>query len=157
MAIYTASYFQPENHHGSLVSISRSHPRFFQVNSHLPFLAPSETLLKAWNRGYLTEAAYIDRYRNELQQSWPQVNGWLASLTPVVDCTLLCWERSGEFCHRNLVMQVIRKHRSDCYGGCDIPVNVGLLCAKCQSPIIPGVDRCYCSPCEKWMVTPKSY
>ena len=117
MAIYSASYFEPENHHGLLVSISRSHPRSFKVDSQLPFLAPSQSLLEDWKHHQLTETEYTERYRQELQQSWSQILPWLVSLTPEGDCTLLCWEKAGEFCHRNLAMKLIRKHRPDCYGG----------------------------------------
>ncbi|WP_261892272.1 DUF488 family protein, N3 subclade [Acaryochloris marina] len=72
--LYSASYFEPRNHHGLLVSISRSHPRSFQVDTKLPFLAPSQGLLDDWKHHQLTEAGYTDRYRQELQQAWPQVN-----------------------------------------------------------------------------------
>jgi uncharacterized protein YeaO (DUF488 family) len=148
MAIYSASYFQPENHHGSLVSISRSHPKAFQVDAHLSFLAPSQALLKDWKHQQLTEEDYTQRYRQEIQQSWLKVSGWLDSLTPEINCTLLCWEKKGEFCHRNLVMAMVRKHKPDCYGGCDVAAIPGLLCPKCQSLIIPGLES-YCQRCEE--------
>lgn len=154
MAIYSASYFEPENHHGALVAISRSHPRSFQVDTKLPFLAPSQALLDDWKHHQLTESEYTERYRQELQQSWPQVNSWLASLTPEGDSTLLCWEKAGEFCHRNLAMQVVRKHRPDCYGGRDISADPGLKCPSCQSLVIPGVDQSYCPRCGEWIATP---
>ena len=152
--LYSASYFEPQNHHGSLVSISRSHPRSFQVDDQLPFLAPSQRLLDDWKHHQLTEEGYIDRYRQELQQAWPQVNSWLASLTPEGDCTLLCWEKAGEFCHRNLAMKVVRKHRPDCYSGRDISTDPSLQCPKCQSPIIPGIDQSFCPECREWIPTP---
>ena len=144
MTIYSASYFQPENHHGSSISISRSHPRSFQVDTRLSFLAPSQALLDNWKHHQLTEADYTERYRHELQQVWPQVESWLISLTPESDCTLLCWEKAGEFCHRNLAMQMIRKHRPDCYGGRDMSADPGLRCPNCQSMVIPGIDQSYC-------------
>ncbi|NJR56521.1 MAG: DUF488 domain-containing protein [Acaryochloris sp. CRU_2_0] len=156
MAIYSASYFEPENHHGSMISISRSSPKSFQVDSHLPFLAPSQQLLEDWKKNQLTEAEYTGRYRQQLQQSWLQVNSWLSSLTPEADCTLLCWEKAGEFCHRNLVMQMVRKHRPECYGGRDAPVIPGLRCLKCQSILITGLDQSYCPGCREWLTTPKS-
>ncbi|KAI9129387.1 DUF488 family protein [Acaryochloris sp. CCMEE 5410] len=154
MAIYSASYFEPQNHHGSLISISRSHPRSFKVDAWLSFLAPSQRLLDDWKHNQLNEEEYTDRYRQELQQSWPQVNSWLTSLTAERDCTLLCWEKAGEFCHRNLAMKAIRKHRPDCYGGCDITADPGLRCPSCQSLVIPGVDQCYCPRCGEWIPTP---
>ncbi|NJM67808.1 MAG: DUF488 domain-containing protein [Acaryochloris sp. RU_4_1] len=156
MPIYSASYFERQNHHGLLISISRSQPQSFQVDSRLPFLAPSQALLEDWKKTQLTEAGYTLRYRQQLQEAWPQVSSWLASLSLEVNCTLLCWEKKGEFCHRNLAMSMIRKHRPDCYGGRDMPVIPGLGCPKCQSILIPGVDQSYCLRCREWRITPTS-
>lgn len=124
--IYTASYFQQENHHGELVSISLTTPRGFRVESKMPFLAPPQSLLNDWKKG-MTEEAYIQAYRQHCRNFFngPESNtaiaNWLRGLSPSIDQTLLCWERAGDFCHRNLAIKFVQKYRPDCYGGMDIP------------------------------------
>ena len=46
--LYTASYFEPQRHHGKLISISRSIPQNFRINSRLEFFIPSADLLRDW-------------------------------------------------------------------------------------------------------------
>jgi uncharacterized protein YeaO (DUF488 family) len=150
MSIYTASYFEPEFHHGKLISISRSQPKGFRVAGNLPFLAPSVKLLEAWKQQKVDEAGYVQRYREQIAASWITVKGWLDALKPAEDSTLLCWERQGEFCHRNLVAHFVQKHRPDCYGGRDI-VRVGMPeCKKCSAEVILGLDSSYCPRCQEW-------
>jgi len=124
--LYTASYRQKENHWGELISISRAVPRNFKVNGSIPFLAPSQALLDLWKRTK-NEHQYTDRYREELRRHWggsiesdSAISNWLRGLSPKIDQTLLCWEPAGEFCHRNLVIQFVKKYRPDCYGGQDV-------------------------------------
>lgn len=117
--LYTASYFQPKNHHGRCVGISRSVPRHFVPDDRLLFLAPSAALLRDCKQG-LSDEAYIERYREELRSRWAIVKPWLQQLDPSEDQTLLCWEHKGNFCHRNLVALMIQKFRSDCWGGADV-------------------------------------
>ena len=125
--IYTASYKQPQNHHGELISISRTVPRGVSVNGSIPFLAPSQGLLEFW-KATKDEQQYIDRYRQEISRHWGGIDSdtaianWLRGLSPRIDQTLLCWEKSGDFCHRNLAIKFVQKYRPDCYGGMDIPL-----------------------------------
>jgi ASCH domain len=116
MPIYTASYFQPQNHHGAIVSISRSHPKHIQVSDRLPFFAPSQSLLS----DKPNPAEYTNRFREEIRDRMPQIRVWLESLTPDQTLTLCCWEPAGQFCHRNLVAALIEHYRPDCFGGCDV-------------------------------------
>lgn len=50
--IYTASYFQPENHHGKLISISRSEPKGFKVDGKLGLFCHRNLAI-----------AFVERYR----------------------------------------------------------------------------------------------
>jgi uncharacterized protein YeaO (DUF488 family) len=150
MAIYTASYVEPKHHHGSLISISRSQPKGFRVADNLSFLAPSAELLEDWKQQH-DEVGYTQRYREQLASSWEQVKFWLDSLTPTENSTLLCWERQGEFCHRNLVAQMVQRHRPDCYGGQDIAKVAIPRCKKCNTRLIPGLDASYCPHCHEWI------
>ena len=53
------------------------------------------------------------RIQPGLEERWGEVSDWLSGLSAAQDMTLLCHEREGEFCHRKLVAQLVRKHRPD--------------------------------------------
>ena len=90
MAIFTASYFEPSNHHGQLVAISRSIPKGFKVDKQLTFLTPRTELLKDWQEGQINEVDYVQRYRAQINSSIQEIKQWLDSLKPKLDMTLLC-------------------------------------------------------------------
>lgn len=149
--IYTASYFFATHQHGLLVSISRSSPAGFKVDDRLLFLAPSEDLLAAWKTKVLDESGYVDRYRTQIRESWRSVKDWLDSLNPKQHSTLLCWEKKGEFCHRNLIAKLVQKYRPDCFGGCDV-VRVEMeSCERCGTKMHPGLDASFCPGCQTWI------
>lgn len=117
--IYTASYFTPETHHGLLISISRGVPQGFRIYSRLPFFTPSEMLLNLWKKEH-NQDTYINQYKKECLANFSLIKDWLNTLEPQTDQTLLCYEKAGEFCHRNLAIKFVEKYRPDCYGGCDV-------------------------------------
>ena len=120
MAVYTASYFETNNHHGKLISISRTIPSDFKgVKQTLDFLAPSSSLLQAWKKKQ-DETAYIDRYRQECRINLEKIKSYIAKLKSEEDETWLCWERAGSFCHRELAIKFVQLYRPDCYGGCNV-------------------------------------
>lgn len=148
--LYTASYFEPVHHHGRLLSISRSIPKGFRVDDKLEFLAPNAQLLKDWKDKSIDEDVYCQRYRLQLKESWQQVSDWLNSLNTNTTATLLCYERSGAFCHRNLVAKLVSKHRRDVFGGCDVRRVEIPQCSVCQTELIVGLDSCFCPGCRTW-------
>ena len=115
--IYTASYFEPHNHHGRTIAISRSIPKSFKPDDALLYLAPSAQLLADYKCG-MTWDEYVDRYREEFRAIVSRFCQWIELQNEVV--TLLCWERSGEPCHRNLVAKFIQSKYPDRFGGCDV-------------------------------------
>jgi len=145
--IYTASYFEPNRHHGKLLSISRSIPQGFQVEGRLEFFIPIADLLQDWKKQRIGKVEYTDRYREQIKANLKTIQAWLSDLDPKEDMTLLCWERSGKdrtlvssqgksqlneeqpFCHRNLVIKLVYRFRLDCYGGTDVIK----LSSACQS------------------------
>lgn len=137
------------------MSISRSIPKCFRVDDKLQFLAPTEDLLADWKAEKISEADYIVRYRTQIKQSWQQVKQWLDSLDPKKDLTLLCWERKGEFCHRNLVAKLVQTYRPDCFGGCDVGWVEIDKCDRCGSDLYPGLDASYCRGCKVWFSNSK--
>lgn len=148
--LYTASYFAPEHHHGKLLSISRSVPKGFKVDGKLDFLTPNAQLLKDWSGKSIDEAAYCERYRLQLKESWQQVADWLKSLNASTTQTLMCWEPKGDFCHRNLVVKLVRKHRPDVFGGSDVRRVEIPKCDVCQTELTVGLDANFCSGCRTW-------
>jgi len=125
--IYTASFFQTENHHGKLVPISRTVPKGFSTKDSLSFFIPSSNLLKDWKAKTITKDEYITRFREEIRIVFPEIKQWLKSLKPTENLTLLCWEKTTDknyFCHRDLIIKFIERDRPDCFGGCDIPNKV---------------------------------
>jgi hypothetical protein len=93
----TASYFETQNIHGSRISISRSEPRNVAVDGQLTIFVPEQSILSAYKRGSIDTEGYINRYREQMRRSLPQIRAWLDSLDPNVDMTLLCWEKAGQF------------------------------------------------------------
>lgn len=148
--LYTASYFEPKHHYGKLISISRSVPKGFKVDGKLEFLAPNAQLLSLWKDKSIDETTYCQRYRLQLKESWQQVSSWLTSLDGSATMTLLCYEPSGAFCHRNLVALLVKKHRPDVFGGCDIKRIEIPKCNSCQVELIVGLDSCFCPSCRTW-------
>ncbi len=137
--IYTASYFSPSAHHGALVPISRSVPTQYKGldgNHPLqPLLAPSADLLKWWKKqekrykemgwefpGDEIIGEYTSRYREEIRANKDEILKYLLQVDLSKDETWLCWEKPGEFCHRNLAYELAAKVRPDCVGGKDIEV-----------------------------------
>lgn len=110
----TASFYEPQHWRGELFRISRGYPRGQRKAwQDLPFLAPSPTLYRAYKRGELGAQEYARSYRRELAERREEVSRWLESLPGDGDLTLLCFERQGEFCHRQLVAELVREGRPD--------------------------------------------
>lgn len=152
--LYFASYFEVQHQHGLKIAISRSIPKDFKVDSKLQFLAPSPELLADWQEKRVDEAGYTQQYREQLKHSWDEVKAWLDRLDPKQHSTLLCWEAKNAFCHRNLVALLVQKHRSDCFGGCDVIRVEAELCPDCNSVLICGLDASYCQSCKRWWERP---
>ena len=65
--LYTASYFEPQRHHGKLISISRSIPQNFRIHGRLEFFIPSADLLRDWKAKRIGEEEYTNRYREQIK------------------------------------------------------------------------------------------
>lgn len=118
--IYSASFFEPKHHYGKLISIARSEPTAIKIDGKLEIFVPSKKLLLDYDCKAIDHFEYIDRYREEMRPKLPQIRAWINSLDPKVDLTLACWEKQGNFCHRNLAISFVESWRPDCFGGRDI-------------------------------------
>ena len=86
------------------VSISRTCPKGIRITTYTP-LAPSWDILNAYKSGRLDWNGYVERYHKEVLEKLDraQVLYDLYDLSGSTEVTLVCWEKSGSFCHRHLV------------------------------------------------------
>jgi len=94
------SYFAKiRNLYGAnLVSIALKTPPGFKGTVYTK-LAPTYDLLIKWKNGNMTEEEYIKEYKLILNKLDPhKVYRQLGE-----DAILLCYEKSGDFCHRHIV------------------------------------------------------
>ena len=120
--VYTASFFQPENHHGRIVSIARRKPKGIECDS-LAFLAPNQSLLQRWqssDKQAEAQREYVKLYSLQLKRSKAKekLEEWIFDGDEVV--TFCCWERKGQFCHRNNVFAAIAHYWPELAGGKDV-------------------------------------
>ena len=124
--IYLGSYFEPKNHHGQLISISRSKPKGFKVDGDLDFFKPTKALLDEYKGGDLSWSKYTQIYKETtIQPHFNFIKDWIKRLNKEEDITLLCWEKARENCHRNLVGTLCNYLRPDVVGGADTPYSPG--------------------------------
>ena len=104
--LYTASFYHSEHWEGTPYRISRAHPRGQTTKWEVqPFLYPSRRLLDEYRHGLIDFGGLSSRYREELETNYnweADFQDWLYSLKPEHHFTLLCFEPSGEPCHRRV-------------------------------------------------------
>jgi len=104
--LYTASFYHSEHWEGTPYRISSAHPRGQTTKWEVqPFLYPSRRLLDEYRHGLIDFGGLTSRYREELETNYnweADFQDWLDSLKPEHNFTLLCFEPSGEPCHRRV-------------------------------------------------------
>lgn len=96
------------------VSIALWPPRGFS-GQRFPRLAPPQDLLREWKAGNIGEAEYTDWFRREILDTMPERDAVIKRLSGFGDrVALLCFEKSGAFCHRNLVAERFRQMGIPC-------------------------------------------
>ncbi len=102
------SYFSnwrkfPEN--TKTISVSRFPPKWAKFDEQLNELAPSSNLLIRYKNNEINEEDYEREYLIQLSQL--NVFDIAAKIQGSV---LLCFEKSGEFCHRNLIRKWLKEN-----------------------------------------------
>jgi hypothetical protein len=99
---YFANYRKfPKGIHA--VSIARFPPKG-SIYPRYDDLIPSLELLNGYKNGTISENQYVEKYNEQLSKLNPNKVG------KELDGTiLLCYEKSGKFCHRNLVSDWLKK------------------------------------------------
>lgn len=108
------------------VSIAAVTPRWFQGRIYKQ-LAPTFELLNDWKIGSIVEDKYTERFNTQLEMLDPhEVVDELRYVLPTtcmsgrfwedpnLSIALLCYEKSGAFCHRHLVAKWFRDHGIQC-------------------------------------------
>lgn len=99
--LYT-SYYAKSGTHPSAISISANAPSFYVGDKYLA-LAPSWELIRAYKSGQVDEGGYVEWYLRLLKDRKlvpQQVADNIAE-----GSILLCYEKSGDFCHRHIVAE----------------------------------------------------
>jgi hypothetical protein len=98
---------------GPVYSIANSYPRNQgRVEGKIKCLVPRWEDVKAFKEHQISEAEFINRYRDHIKRNWQAVKQWMDSLGPADELYLCCWEQEG-FCHRYLVSKLLQKFRPD--------------------------------------------
>jgi uncharacterized protein YeaO (DUF488 family) len=114
--IYTSHYSGRQI--GKSISISLRPPKGCSSFDPLPLFAPSEGLLKFWKSSDKDDAAqqkYSEIFREEMAIKDQFIDLWLGRIKE--DLTLNCYEKSGEFCHRYIVGEIIKSKKPELWGG----------------------------------------
>jgi len=110
MKIYTASFFEPENWRGEIFSIARRMPTGVGAKR-LPIFAPPARLLRRYKKRLIDEDEYAEEYLISLETKIGHFP--IFAITNIFkdmpkEVTLLCRERAGEFCHRNILADFLK-------------------------------------------------
>lgn len=166
MKLYFASFYEPINHHGTVVSISLKKP-FTKSITILPhpltsLLAPPAELLADWKMWRAGEPifpqvnhieAYRDRYLQHYDTNRAKIHAQFESLAAqsndVTDLTLCCYEKAGNFCHRYLVARELLDRFPKLYGGSDVHIELeeplppprAIALAKTKFDVVPPVKK----------------
>jgi uncharacterized protein YeaO (DUF488 family) len=79
----------------------------------LEFLCPTQELVYGYKYHGKGETWYTNGYKSLLMSKWAEIKPWLMGIDMSKDMTLLCYCREGEFCHRQLMAQMVMKWRPD--------------------------------------------
>ena len=90
------------------IGISLWPPHWFTGESY-PLLSPSRDLLNAYKAGGCTQAEYRFRYYDETLSRLDPASVYKDLCAKGEDVAILCYERTGEFCHRRLVAEWLEK------------------------------------------------
>lgn len=102
------------------VSIAQWPPRGY-AGAKFPRLAPPAALLREWKAGGMSERDYADWFAREILDTMPERDAVIRRLSDFGDrIALCCYEKSGSFCHRNLVAERFRE--------------MGIPCLEWQAP-----------------------
>lgn len=107
--IYTSYFASKKWKDKEAISIARYAPKGITVNGY-PALYPPADLLWAYKQGQINQEQYTEWYTREV----------LDKLDPDVVArdlngkVMLCYEKSGSFCHRYIIAEWLRDNQHQC-------------------------------------------
>lgn len=105
--IYT-SYYAISGKHPDAISISNTAPSFFKGGA-LPQLAPAWSLVVARRAERTTDDEFAKEYIRRLDEDLGLTAEAIYDLIPD-GAVLLCYEKTGDFCHRHVLAEFLEKH-----------------------------------------------
>ena len=114
--IRTKSISDPkEKDDGRRILITRHYPRFCKKLDYDEWdrkLAPTKDLLKKYRNGGLSWKQFTSKFLKELKTPEAKEDiQRVSELGKKANVTLLCYEKEGENCHRQIVKKVLSKRR----------------------------------------------
>lgn len=106
MRIFTSNYARFGNHPNA-VSISVYVPKTCPNLRHYPSLAPTWDLVNKYKNGVVDNSGYISEYLDILESRGILTGKDILPLVQDGD-VLLCFEKADDFCHRQIVAQLLR-------------------------------------------------
>jgi uncharacterized protein YeaO (DUF488 family) len=77
--------------------------------------APTWEMVMGYKKGRLTKSQYTDRYYDLLRYRWRHEAGFSQAMSNLAeaakrrDVTLVCFCQAGDFCHRNILKDILVK------------------------------------------------
>ena len=109
-------YAKPEKDDGARVLITRFFPRGKKKDEFdmwVKDLAPSARLLKDYKEKNITWKMFKNQYLVEINENEAAKEKFeeLFMLSKMQNVTILCYEKEGEHCHRNILMDLSKRYR----------------------------------------------
>jgi len=104
--IYTANFWNKDNHKGKVVSIANSMPPQFKDMEKFDLLVPPWTIVEQLKKGSISWSTYETCYLAHISRYERSIKEFVENHE---DITLCCWEKSPERCHRRLAAKYINK------------------------------------------------
>lgn len=105
------SYYAKSGRHPLAVSITAVQPRWCTISRSCPELSPTWSLVDGYKRGAISREEYTRLYLELLdyRAATSKPAGQIVDQLPE-GAVLLCYERTGSFCHRHLAAEWLMKH-----------------------------------------------
>lgn len=107
--LYTKSILEkPTEKDGIRICIMRFIKPSYKFDIWIPKLAPSENLLRYYQKGNISWEDYEKEYKKILEENSNLIE-LISNQAVGYDITLLCFEKTPEKCHRRLLAEKIRQ------------------------------------------------
>ena len=107
--VYTSYFASRKYDKDNAISIARWSPKWFSGKT-APELFPPKDLLLRYKNGEVTNEEYIKVYKEQVLNKLDPT-----SIAKKLDgLVLLCYEKSGDFCHRHIISKWLNENGFEC-------------------------------------------